>query len=339
MKKLPRDARAVVTGGGSGLGRAICEDLAGRGARVLVTDVNLATAEETADTLRRRGSEAHAMQVDVRKPDQVEAMAKKATDLWGGTDVLVNNAGLAVVGELGKIPIEEWQFQVDVNLMGVIWGCHYFGPQMAGARQRLHPQRGQLGGPARGAHDGPLQRHEGGRRVALGDAVRRARTLGGGRVGAVPHVPAHQHPQGRALLRRRHRRDDQQADHRGQVERRRGRQGGHRRALGRHAVHHPADRWEGALARQARAGPELLCRVAHGVEARRPRDRVQVADAAERGRRSSTSLPSHTALSPRTPPTEAAPRSASVANSMPVEASTTSTRTRAPGASPGSAAS
>ena len=66
MKKLPRDARAVVTGGGSGLGRAICEDLAGRGARVLVTDVNLATAEETADTLRRRGSEAHAMQVDVR---------------------------------------------------------------------------------------------------------------------------------------------------------------------------------------------------------------------------------------------------------------------------------
>lgn len=131
MKKLPRDARAVVTGGGSGLGRAICEDLAGRGARVLVTDVNLATAEETADTLRRRGSEAHAMQVDVRKPDQVEAMAKKATDLWGGTDVLVNNAGLAVVGELGKIPIEEWQFQVDVNLMGVIWGCHYFGPQMA----------------------------------------------------------------------------------------------------------------------------------------------------------------------------------------------------------------
>jgi NAD(P)-dependent dehydrogenase (short-subunit alcohol dehydrogenase family) len=131
MKKLPRDARAVVTGGGSGLGRAICEDLAGRGARVLVTDVNLATAEETADTLRRRGSEAHAMQVDVRKPDQVEAMAKRATELWGGTDVLVNNAGLAVVGELGKIPIEEWQFQVDVNLMGVIWGCHYFGPQMA----------------------------------------------------------------------------------------------------------------------------------------------------------------------------------------------------------------
>ncbi|MCS6899165.1 MAG: SDR family NAD(P)-dependent oxidoreductase [Myxococcales bacterium] len=130
MKELPRGARAVVTGGGSGLGRALCNDLAGRGARVLVTDVNLPTAEETAEMLRCRGCEAHAMQVDVRKPEQVEAMARKASELWGGTDVLVNNAGLAVVGELGKIPVEEWQFQVDVNLMGVIWGCHYFGPEM-----------------------------------------------------------------------------------------------------------------------------------------------------------------------------------------------------------------
>lgn len=130
MERLKQGARAVVTGGGSGLGRAICEDLAGRGARVLVTDINLDTAEETVAILRGRGSEAHAMVVDVRKPDQVEAMEAKAQELWGGTDVLVNNAGLAVVGELGKIPVEEWQFQVDVNLMGVIWGCHYFGPKM-----------------------------------------------------------------------------------------------------------------------------------------------------------------------------------------------------------------
>ncbi|MEZ4325649.1 MAG: SDR family NAD(P)-dependent oxidoreductase [Polyangiales bacterium] len=130
MKRLPNNARAVVTGGGSGLGRALCQDLAGRGARVLVTDVNLGTAEETADMLRRSGAEAHAMTVDVRDHLQVAAMEAYATELWGGTDVLVNNAGLAVVGELGLIPVEEWQFQVDVNLMGVIWGCHYFGPKM-----------------------------------------------------------------------------------------------------------------------------------------------------------------------------------------------------------------
>ncbi len=131
MKRLPHGARAVVTGGGSGLGKAICEELARRGARVLVTDVNLETAESTAEEIRRRGGEAHAMQVDVRRADEVGAMAAKAESLWGGTDVLVNNAGLAVVGELGQIPVEEWQFQVDVNLMGVIWGCHHFGPKMA----------------------------------------------------------------------------------------------------------------------------------------------------------------------------------------------------------------
>jgi NAD(P)-dependent dehydrogenase (short-subunit alcohol dehydrogenase family) len=130
MTRLKSGARAVVTGGGSGLGKAICEELAKRGAKVLVTDMRLETAEATAEGIKKRGGEAHAMMVDVRKPDQVEAMSKRADELWGGTDVLVNNAGLAVVGELGKIPVEEWQFQVDVNLMGVIWGCHYFGPKM-----------------------------------------------------------------------------------------------------------------------------------------------------------------------------------------------------------------
>lgn len=130
MTTLVSGARAVVTGGGSGLGKAICEELSGRGAKVLVTDIALATAEETVAQIRGRGGEAVAMAVDVRKPDQVQAMEAKATELWGGTDVLVNNAGLAVVGELGKIPVEEWQFQIDVNLMGVIWGCHYFGPKM-----------------------------------------------------------------------------------------------------------------------------------------------------------------------------------------------------------------
>ena len=131
MKRLPKNARAVVTGGGSGLGRALCQELAGRGARVLITDINADTAAETAQLLQRAGAEAHTMTVDVRHPQQVEAMEARATELWGGTDVLVNNAGLAVVGELGQIPVEEWQFQVDVNLMGVIWGCHYFGPKMA----------------------------------------------------------------------------------------------------------------------------------------------------------------------------------------------------------------
>jgi NAD(P)-dependent dehydrogenase (short-subunit alcohol dehydrogenase family) len=131
MTRLKPGSRAVVTGGGSGLGKAICEELARRGARVLVTDYRLDTAEETAAGIRARGGEAEAMRVDVRLHEEVAAMEARAAELWGGTDVLVNNAGLAVVGELGQIPVSEWQYQVEVNLMGVIWGCHYFGPKMA----------------------------------------------------------------------------------------------------------------------------------------------------------------------------------------------------------------
>jgi NAD(P)-dependent dehydrogenase (short-subunit alcohol dehydrogenase family) len=123
--------RAVVTGAASGLGKAIAEELASRGAKVLVTDVDGEGARQVADALSALGHTAAAMKVDVRSAAEVGAMAARADELFGGTDILVNNAGLAVVGELGKIPVEEWQFQVDVNLMGVIWGCHHFGPRMA----------------------------------------------------------------------------------------------------------------------------------------------------------------------------------------------------------------
>lgn len=130
MKKLPERSRAVVTGAGSGFGRAVALELADRGARVLCTDVNEDAAKETVELLARRGAQGHAMKVDVRKADEVGAMEEKAQSLYGGTDVLVNNAGMAVVGELGKIPVEDWQLQVEVNLMGVIWGCHHFAPKM-----------------------------------------------------------------------------------------------------------------------------------------------------------------------------------------------------------------
>jgi NAD(P)-dependent dehydrogenase (short-subunit alcohol dehydrogenase family) len=120
----------VITGAGSGFGRAVALDLAGRGARVLVSDQDLESAHATAALCRERGVEAFAMRVDVRDPAQVEALAAAAKKQWGGTDVLVNNAGLAVVGEVGLIPVEDWKLQIEVNLHGVIWGCHFFVPGM-----------------------------------------------------------------------------------------------------------------------------------------------------------------------------------------------------------------
>lgn len=120
----------MITGAGSGFGRAVALELASRGARVLVSDLDLESAEATVKLVKERGAEAVAMKADVRDPAQVEALQKKAKELWGGTDVLVNNAGLAVVGTIGTIPIEDWKLQVEVNLYGVIWGCHYFVPEM-----------------------------------------------------------------------------------------------------------------------------------------------------------------------------------------------------------------
>jgi NAD(P)-dependent dehydrogenase (short-subunit alcohol dehydrogenase family) len=129
-RKLPSKARSVITGAGSGFGRAVALELASRGARVLVSDIDLESVEATAKLCKERGAEAVAVRVDVRDPSQVEGLAKKAKELWGGTDVLVNNAGMAVVGKMGSIPIDDWKLQVEINLYGPIWGCHYFVPEM-----------------------------------------------------------------------------------------------------------------------------------------------------------------------------------------------------------------
>jgi NAD(P)-dependent dehydrogenase (short-subunit alcohol dehydrogenase family) len=129
-RKLPSKARSVITGAGSGFGRAVALELASRGARVLASDIDLESAEATVELCRAKGATAFAMKADVRDPLQVEALSKKAKELWGGTDVLVNNAGMAVVGEIGSIPVDDWKLQVEINLYGPIWGCHYFVPEM-----------------------------------------------------------------------------------------------------------------------------------------------------------------------------------------------------------------
>src|SRR5262245_25052102 len=120
--------RAVVTGAGSGIGRAFCVALAERGARVLASDIDRATALATADQIRRAGGDAHAMQCDVTAIADVEALAAETERLWGGVDLVINNAGVAVGGRVGDLPLADWRWALDVNLWGVIHGCHVFAP-------------------------------------------------------------------------------------------------------------------------------------------------------------------------------------------------------------------
>ncbi|MET0283584.1 MAG: SDR family NAD(P)-dependent oxidoreductase, partial [Polyangiales bacterium] len=125
-----KNANAVVTGGSGGLGRAFCEQLGSLGAKVLVADVRKEGAEETAQLIVRAGGQARVELVDVRDPAQVERMANAADTWFGKTDLLINNAGVAVAGNVGEISLTDWKWQVDINLMGVIYGCHYWVPRM-----------------------------------------------------------------------------------------------------------------------------------------------------------------------------------------------------------------
>jgi NAD(P)-dependent dehydrogenase (short-subunit alcohol dehydrogenase family) len=129
---IPRDARVVVTGAGSGLGAALCDVLAARGARIMAADLDLAAATETA---KRCGSRVQAVQCDVADLGAVERLAETTESLLGGVDLLVNNAGVAVVGQVGEVPIADWKWVIDVNVWGVIHGCHVFVPRMRAQRR------------------------------------------------------------------------------------------------------------------------------------------------------------------------------------------------------------
>lgn len=124
---IPNSPRAVVTGAGSGLGRAFAFELARRGGRVLCADIDEANAQKTASQI---GAAAVAARADVSKIEEVEALAVVAERQWGGVDVVINNAGVAVGGEVGDVPLDDWRWIVGVNFWGVVHGCHVFTPRL-----------------------------------------------------------------------------------------------------------------------------------------------------------------------------------------------------------------
>ncbi|MCW2608181.1 MAG: sadH 2 [Frankiales bacterium] len=115
---------AVVTGGGSGIGRSLCLLLGKRGARVHVVDRDLARAEAVAEEV---GGVAHA--VDVSDAAAVQALADTVF-AQGRVDLLFNNAGIGHAGSVVDTTLEDWQRLVDVNLMGVVHGVHAFLPRL-----------------------------------------------------------------------------------------------------------------------------------------------------------------------------------------------------------------
>jgi len=122
---IPKNPRVVVTGAGSGLGRAFCSVLGSRGARVLACDINFDAVKETA---ARTG--AHPAACDVANLDDVNRLADEAERVLGGVDLVINNAGVAVAGRVGEVSLDDWRWIFGVNLWGVIHGCHVFVPRL-----------------------------------------------------------------------------------------------------------------------------------------------------------------------------------------------------------------
>lgn len=122
--------RAVITGAGSGLGRALALEIASRGGRVVAADIDEQGAAETAQQIQRAGGEVHVVRCDVGEAAEVDRLAETARALLGEVDFVANNAGVAVSGSFSELGAEDWEWIMRVNLWGVIHGCRAFLPAM-----------------------------------------------------------------------------------------------------------------------------------------------------------------------------------------------------------------
>jgi len=110
---------AIITGGAQGIGKAIAEILAQRGANIVVVDLNKEMAEETAiDIAANTGREVIALEADVSDRESVKAMVKDAVAKFGKIDILVNNAGITRDGLIMRMSERDWDMVIDINLKG-----------------------------------------------------------------------------------------------------------------------------------------------------------------------------------------------------------------------------
>lgn len=117
--------RAIITGAGAGIGRAIATRFVEEGARVIVADVDLTSAEMVAGEL---GDAAIAHRVDVRRAEEMDALVKRALEAWGGLDIMVNNAGVGIAATTPDTSEDDWDRVMDVCLKGTFLGMKYAIP-------------------------------------------------------------------------------------------------------------------------------------------------------------------------------------------------------------------
>lgn len=124
---------AVVTGGASGIGRGIAEELVSCGVKVVIADIETVKLEATAAEIGVVG-----VRTDVSKIDSVRALAEETLRRFGRVDIVCNNAGVGPFAKIEDMTLADWKFVIDVNLWGVIHGIHVFLPQLIGNKSGGH---------------------------------------------------------------------------------------------------------------------------------------------------------------------------------------------------------
>lgn len=119
---------AFVTGAASGIGYALCEALLGQGAKVMMADIDSGGLANAIAKLGGQSPNLSSVMCDVRDPASVKSAAEKTLDVFETVHIVMNNAGVALAGQSGRIDLKDWQWIVDINLMGVVYGVEVFSP-------------------------------------------------------------------------------------------------------------------------------------------------------------------------------------------------------------------
>src|SRR5262247_4271639 len=121
---------AIVTGGGTGIGKSIAIEFARAGADVAICSRKLEHLEPVEKEIRNLGRKAFSMALDVRQEEQVKAIVERVTQEWGRLDIMINNAGASFRARPEDISVNGWNTVVGINLTGAFLGCKWPGRQM-----------------------------------------------------------------------------------------------------------------------------------------------------------------------------------------------------------------
>ena len=117
-----------ITGGGHGIGLSLGKVFAGHGAKVVLADIDEERLNTAKALLAESGFDVETIVCDVAKAESVKSAAEFTVERFGKVHIVINNAGVSLAGKPGSIPLEDWRWIVDINLMGVVYGVEVFVP-------------------------------------------------------------------------------------------------------------------------------------------------------------------------------------------------------------------